>query len=70
MSSIYPEYNIKLALEEISQNDYIKVFNKISIKKMDALKDLSSLEKKKKLLNFLSYKGWEKEMIYEKLNSF
>ncbi len=37
---------------------------------MDALKDLSSIEKKKKLLNFLIYKGWEKEMIYEKLNSF
>ena len=64
------DYNIKLGLKEISQNEYVKVFNKISFKKIDALKDLSSLEKKKKLLNFLTYKGWEKEMIYEKLNSF
>ena len=64
------DYNIKLGLEEISQNDYVKIFNKISLKKIDALKDLSTIEKKKKLLNFLTYKGWEKEMIYEKLNSF
>lgn len=62
-------YNIKLALQEISDIDYIKVFNKISNKKLEFFKHLNTQEKKKKLLNFLVYKGWEKEIIYEKLNS-
>ena len=64
------DYNIKLALEEISHDDYIKLFNIISTKKLESIKNLDALEKKKKLLNFLTYKGWEKEMIYDKLNSF
>ena len=64
------DYNIKLALEEISQEDYIKTFNLVSSKKLDTLKNLNPIERKKKLFAFLIYKGWEKDMIYEKLNSF
>ena len=64
------DYNIKLALEEISQDDYIKTFNLVSSKKLDKLKNLNPIERKKKLFTFLIYKGWEKDMIYEKLNSF
>ena len=63
------DYNIKLALEEISNVEYIKIFNIISSKKIESLKKFNTQEKKQKLLNFLTYKGWEKEMIYEKLNS-
>ena len=64
------DYNIKLALKEISNVDYIEVFNIISSKKIESLKKLNTQEKKRKLITFLTYKGWEKEMIYEKLNSF
>ena len=64
------DYNIKLGLEEISHDDYIKTFNLISNKKLDILKSLNPIERKKKLVTFLTYKGWEKEMIYDKLNSF
>ncbi|MAU58595.1 MAG: recombinase RecX [Flavobacteriaceae bacterium] len=64
------DYNIKLALKEISNVDYLKVFNIISSKKIESLKKLNTQEKKRKLITFLTYKGWEKEMIYEKLNSF
>ncbi len=64
------DYNIKLALEEINHDDYIETFNLISNKKLDTLKSLNPIKRKEKLLAFLTYKGWEKEMIYEKLNSF
>ena len=64
------DYNIKLALEEISNVEYIKIFNIISSKKIESLKNFDIQAKKKKLFNYLIYKGWEKEMIYEKLNSF
>ena len=59
---------INLKDNHIKNKGFSNLLN--SLKKIDTLKNLSSLEKKKKLLNFLTYKGWEKEMIYEKLNSF
>ena len=42
----------------------------VSSKKLDTLKNLNPIERKKKLFAFLIYKGWEKDMIYEKINSF
>ena len=61
-------YNIKLALREISATEYDAVFWALFEKQKKRVKGGSSAEKKKKLLAFFSYRGWESERIYQALN--
>lgn len=62
------DYNIKLALREISATEYDAVFWALFEKQKERVKGGSSAEKKKKLLAFFSYRGWESERIYQALN--
>ena len=61
------EYNIKMGMKEISNSDYEETFNKLLDKKLSELSHLSESEKKRKVLNYLSYRGWEVEKIFEAL---
>lgn len=60
-------YNIKSALKEI-ESDYLNVFNEIAEKKWDSTKALPLLKRKRKVLDYLAYRGWETHLIFEKLN--
>lgn len=63
------KYNIDLALKEISDSDYYKTFDQLAEKRFKQLhSEKKLLNKKKKFLDYLSYRGWETEMIYEKMN--
>jgi len=61
-------YLIKIALKQISAEDYIATFEEIANKKAKLIKANSILLKKKKLADYLFYKGWESSMIYQKVN--
>lgn len=62
-------YNIDLALKEISDEDYLKTFNEISENRFVQLRDETNLiKKKRKFIDYLNYRGWEVDMIYEKKN--
>ena len=61
------EYNIKMGMKEISNSDYEETFNKLLDKKLSELSHLSESEKKRKVLNYLSYRGWEADKIFEAL---
>ena len=62
-------YNIELALNEITDEAYRKSFDEISEKRFNQLHSESDLKKKmKKFIDFLNYRGWEIDMIYEKKN--
>ena len=61
------EYNIKMGMKEISDSDYEETFNKLLDKKLSELSHLSESEKKRKIFNYLSYRGWEVEKIFEAL---
>ena len=62
-------YNIDLALKEISDEDYLKTFNEISENRFVQLRDETNLiKKKRKFIDYLNYRGWEINMIYEKKN--
>ena len=61
-------YLIKIALKQISDEDYIATFEEIANKKVNSIKANSILLKKKKLADYLFYKGWESSMIYQKVN--
>ena len=61
------EYNIKMGMKEISDSDYEETFNMLLEKKLLELSHLSESEKKRKIFNYLSYRGWEVEKIFEAL---
>ncbi len=60
--------NIKLGLKEIHEVDYFEAFNDLAEKKVATIKETNIYKKRKKLANYLLYRGWEPSMIYEKVN--
>ncbi|MDP3360297.1 MAG: regulatory protein RecX [Lutibacter sp.] len=63
-------YNIKTALKEIDENDYLNTLEKIAKKKWVLIKEPNAFKKRSKLVSYLSSKGYESEFIYEVLNGF
>ena len=61
-------YNLKEGLMEINEIDYLDKLENLFNKKLASLDHLSLINKKKKILSFLLYRGWETNLIYEKLN--
>lgn len=61
-------YNITLALKEIPQNSYFETFDALALKRLEQLSREENLQKKrKKLADYLLYRGWESSMVYEKV---
>ena len=65
MRGISPR-NIQTGLKEISETDYLSTFHEISEKKWEAIKETSVIKKKKKFADYLQYRGWESQLIFEK----
>lgn len=63
------KFNIKIALKEIPDSEYIKTFEALAEKRLQQLSSEKNLQKKrKKLADYLFYRGWESELVYEKVN--
>lgn len=62
------EYNIKQAMKEIDEPEYLKMLKKIIQKKSVTLRGLTVYEKKNKLYRFLITKGYETELVGNILN--
>jgi len=60
-------YNIKTALEEISENEYLQSFHAIAEKKYTSLRNLEPHKKRKKLTDYLVYRGWENQLVFDKV---
>lgn len=61
-------YNIKSALKEINDDDYLATLQKIAKKKLPLIKEPNSFKKKNKLFTYLISKGFESELIYKTVN--
>jgi regulatory protein len=61
-------YNINHGLKEIDETDYEQKLEELFTKKLSSLSKLSSIEKKKKIISYLLYRGWESNLIYSKIN--
>lgn len=61
-------YNIKSALKEINENDYLETFNALAEKRVEAITETNKYKKKKKLADYLLYRGWESSLVYAKVN--
>lgn len=62
-------YNIQLAYEEIEE-EYWATFDEVAQKKYETISEKNPHKARKKLADYLLYKGWESEMVYEKVFEF
>lgn len=62
------EYNLKLALKEISPSDYNTTFHTLADKRWEQLSKEENIQKrKKKFVDYLLYRGWESQLIWDKV---
>lgn len=61
-------YNIKSALKEIDEQEYLKTIFEITEKRNSTINESNSYKKKKKLIDFLLRKGYETDLIFRVVN--
>ena len=59
--------HISNALENIDQEAYLKTLHDLALKKLEAFSPVEDQKKRKKLWDALVYRGWEKELVYDKI---
>lgn len=62
--------NIKCALTEISEEEYLETLDKVSERHWETITEKNIQKKKKKFCDYLLRKGWENHLVYEKLKEF
>jgi regulatory protein len=59
--------NIKLALTEISEAQYQDTFHKLAERHWETIRETDVQRKKKKWCDYLLRKGWESNLVYDKV---
>ena len=63
------KYNIQIALKEIPDAEYYTTFETLVEKRLlQLVSEKNILKRRKKLADYLFYRGWEPELVYEKVN--
>lgn len=60
-------YCIQAGLKEIDPQDYLASFHSLAEKKGASLNHLPLAQQRKKLADYLFYRGWESTLVYEKI---
>ena len=63
------QYVIKTALAEIDPEEYLQTFHKLAEKKALNMSESNPFKRKKKIADYLIYRGWESHMVYDKVNA-
>jgi regulatory protein len=61
-------YNIKTALKEIDETDYLETIYRITENRNEVISEPNIYKRKQKLIGFLIRKGFENELIYKVVN--
>lgn len=61
------KYNITTALKEIESKEYLNTFNALASKRLSEIREKDLQKRRKKLADYLLYRGWESGMVYEKV---
>ncbi|WP_396636552.1 regulatory protein RecX [Maribacter sp. R77961] len=61
------KYNINTALKEIDELHYLETLDTLAKKRLRQLSETNKLKKRKKLADYLLYRGWESHLVYEKM---
>lgn len=58
---------IKIALKEINDSDYFEMFDALTDKHWQTITERNTMKKRKKFCDYFLRKGWETELIYQKV---
>ncbi len=58
---------IKIALKEINDSLYLETFEELANKHWESITESNFMKKRKKFCDYFLRKGWENELIYEKV---
>ncbi|MBT4413409.1 MAG: RecX family transcriptional regulator [Polaribacter sp.] len=61
-------YNIKTALKEIDETEYLKTLYSITENRNEVISEPNVYKRKKKLIDFLMRKGFENDLIFKTVN--
>ena len=61
------KYNIIIALKEIEEPIYLETLDVLAKKRLSQITEANIYKRKKKLADYLLYRGWESHLVYEKL---
>jgi len=61
------KYNIKTALKEIEDDNYLITLDALAKKRLKQIKETNKQKSRKKLADYLLYRGWESHLVYDKL---
>lgn len=59
------KYNLTLALKEIDEEVYLETLELLAEKRLGQLTETNVFKKRKKLADYLLYRGWESPLVYE-----
>ena len=62
------KYNIKTALKEINEETYLATLAALAEKRLEAIKEANKQKRRKKLADYLLYRGWESHLVYAKIS--
>ena len=62
------KYSIESALQEIDLDDYYNTLHELTLKRIAQVNEKNFYKKKKKVADYLFYRGWESNLVYDKLN--
>jgi regulatory protein len=61
--------NIKLALTEITEEEYFETFEKLALRCWEGILEKNPIKKRKKCCDYLLRKGWESDLVYQKIKT-
>jgi len=64
------KYAIDVALKEIEDEDYFETLDELTQKRIAQVNEKNIYKKKKKVADYLLYRGWESHLVYQKLNEY
>jgi len=62
------KYNVDRALKEIGEDEYLESFHALAEHQWDVIMERNILKKKKKLSEYLLRKGFESNLVYDKMS--
>ena len=64
------KYSIDVALKEIDLDAYEQTLDELVQKRIAQVKESNIYKKKKKVADYLLYRGWESALVYDKINAY
>ena len=61
------QYNINLALKEITTEEYEATFHNLAERNWESIRESNPLKKRKKFCDYVLRKGFESNLVYEKV---